>query len=135
MIELRVYQRELMGRAESALAPDKARVMMQLPTGGGKTIIAAHLLDNLIRNRRKAVWLTHRKELAEQTCRMLTTAHIQAIADVRWDPGTCPFHKLELREISELPATRMLGSSSCRTFRGSASALLRGIGVSWREVP
>ena len=47
----------------------------------------------------------------------------------------CPFHKLELREISELPATRMLGSSSCRTFRESASALLRGIGVSWREVP
>ena len=28
----------------------------------------------------------------------------------------------------------MLGSSSYRTFRGSASALLRGIGVSWREV-
>ena len=49
--------------------------------------------------------------------------------------SACPFHKLELREISELPATRMLGSSSCRTFRGSASALLRGIGVSWREVP
>ena len=42
----------------------------------------------------------------------------------------CPFHKLELCEISELPATRMLGSSSCRTFRGSASALLRGISVS-----
>ena len=62
--------------------------MMQLPTGGGKTIIAAHLLDNLIRNGRKAVWLTHRKELADQTRKMLTTVHIPAIADVRWDPGT-----------------------------------------------
>ena len=40
MIELRDYQRELMRRAETALSPDKARVMMQLPTGGGKTIIA-----------------------------------------------------------------------------------------------
>ena len=28
----------------------------------------------------------------------------------------CPFHKLELYEIGELPATRMLWSSSCRTF-------------------
>ena len=28
----------------------------------------------------------------------------------------CPFHKLELHEIGELPATRMLWSSSCRTF-------------------
>ena len=88
MIELRDYQRELMQRAETALGPDKARVMMQLPTGGGKTIIAAHLLDNLIRSGGKAVWLTHRQELAEQTCGMLTTAHIPAIADVRWEPGT-----------------------------------------------
>ncbi len=76
MTELRDYQRELMLRAETVLGPDKARVMMQLPTGGGKTIIAAHLLDNLIRNGRKAVWLTHRKELADQTCGMLTAAHI-----------------------------------------------------------
>ena len=28
----------------------------------------------------------------------------------------CPFHKLELYEIGELPATRMLWSSSRRTF-------------------
>ena len=88
MIELRDYQHELMRRAEIALGPDKARVMMQLPTGGGKTIIAAHLLDNLIRNGRKAVWLTHRKELADQTCGMLTDVHIPTITNVQWDPGT-----------------------------------------------
>ena len=28
----------------------------------------------------------------------------------------CPFHKLELYEIGEPPATGMLWSSSCRTF-------------------
>ena len=28
----------------------------------------------------------------------------------------CPFHILELYEIGELPATRMLWSSSCGTF-------------------
>ena len=32
------------------------------------------------------------------------------------DGARCPFHKLELYEIGELPATRMLWSSSCRTF-------------------
>ena len=41
--------------------------MMQLPTGGGKTVIAAHLLRDYLTGRRKAVWLTHRKELASQT--------------------------------------------------------------------
>lgn len=74
MIELRPYQRKLLRRAEAALAPERARVMMQLPTGGGKTIIAAHLLSRYLSRARKAVWLTHRTELAAQTVRMLVDA-------------------------------------------------------------
>ena len=45
MIELRPYQRNLLQQVQTALAADtKARVMMQLPTDGGKTIIAGALL-------------------------------------------------------------------------------------------
>lgn len=88
MIELRNYQQELLHRVQTVLRPDTARVMMQLPTGGGKTIIASHLLGRLLQAGRKAVWLTHRKELADQTCGMLTDAHLPAVTDVRWDPGT-----------------------------------------------
>ena len=74
MIEMRQYQRGLLRSVETALAPERARVMMQLPTGGGKTIIAAHLLSRYLRGARKAVWLTHRTELAAQTGRMLADA-------------------------------------------------------------
>ena len=89
MIELRPYQRDLLQQVQTALAADtKARVMMQLPTGGGKTIIAGALLADWLMGGRKAVWLTHRRELAEQTCRMLTDAHISAMTDVKWTPGT-----------------------------------------------
>lgn len=41
--------------------------MTQLPTGGGKTEIAGALLKDYLREGRKAVWLTHREELANQT--------------------------------------------------------------------
>ena len=71
MIELRDYQKDLLERVQKALEPDNARVMMQLPTGGGKTVIAAHLLSSHLTGGRKAVWLTHRRELAGQTRRML----------------------------------------------------------------
>ena len=65
MIELRPYQRNLLQQVQTALAADtKARVMMQLPTGGGKTIIAGALLADWLTGGRKAVWLTHRRELA-----------------------------------------------------------------------
>ena len=89
MLQLRPYQRDLLQQVEDALgANTKARVMMQLPTGGGKTIIAGALLTSRLTGGRKAVWLTHRKELAEQTCRMLTDTHVPAMTDVQWTPGS-----------------------------------------------
>ncbi len=89
MVELRPYQQDLLQQVQDALEADaQARVMMQLPTGGGKTIIAGALLVDWFTDGRKAVWLTHRRELAEQTCRMLTDAHISAMTDVNWTPGT-----------------------------------------------
>ena len=87
-IELRRYQQELLDRVQDALVSNpKVRLMMQLPTGGGKTIIAGELLVDWLTGGRKAVWLTHRKELAKQTEKMLTKAGVSAITNVRWTPG------------------------------------------------
>ena len=89
MVELRPYQQDLLRQVQDALDADfKARVMMQLPTGGGKTIIAGALLADWLTGGRKVVWLTHRKELADQTCKMLTDAHVPAMTEVNWTPGT-----------------------------------------------
>ena len=85
--KLRDYQQELLDRAEAALESPKARVMLQLPTGGGKTHIAGALLARMLGDGCKAVWLTHRAELAEQTRRMLTDAGVWAIKDLQWHVG------------------------------------------------
>ena len=89
MLPLRPYQQELLRRVQDALGDDNTvRVMLQLPTGGGKTVIAGALLaDWLTRGRRKAVWLTHRKELAQQTRRMLTDAGVSAVTNENWTSG------------------------------------------------
>lgn len=88
-MELRPYQRKLLQQVQDALASNpEVRLMMQLPTGGGKTIIAGALLkDWLAGGRHKAVWLTHRKELTKQTQKMLTEAGVSAITNVKWTPG------------------------------------------------
>ncbi len=54
MFELRDYQRELLHQAQTVLSPRSVRAMMQLPTGGGKTIIACHLLVAWLQNGCKA---------------------------------------------------------------------------------
>ena len=88
MLQLRPYQHDLLRQVQHALAADpNARLMLQLPTGGGKTVIAGALLADWLRDgRRKAVWLTHRKELAEQTRGMLTNAGVSARTDFAWTP-------------------------------------------------
>ena len=88
MVELRDYQKTLLHRVESALDNDpKARVMMQLPTGGGKTEIAGQLLKKGPTEGRKAVWMTHRRELTEQSWDKLTRADVSARVEKSWKPN------------------------------------------------
>ena len=85
MVQLRDYQRDLLQKAESALAHPRARVMLQLPTGGGKTRIAAALLTGWIRNGGKAAWLTHRRELSDQTRTVLNESGVHATNTLEWE--------------------------------------------------
>ena len=87
MTELRDYQQKLLEQMEAALQGPKSRVMLQLPTGGGKTHIAGVLLARWLRDGRKAVWLTHRAELSEQTRRMLNDARVSVINNLAWRVG------------------------------------------------
>ncbi len=85
MSELRDYQQELLREAEAALEAPKARVMLQLPTGGGKTRIAAELLARWTRRGGKAAWMTHRVELSDQTCGVLNKAGVRATNTLTWN--------------------------------------------------
>ncbi len=89
MIGLRSYQQDLLEKTRTALTNTlAARIMLQLPTGGGKTLIAGALLSSWLKGGRKAVWLTHRKELAAQTESMLQEAGVPATANIQWTPRT-----------------------------------------------
>ena len=89
MIELRDYQRDLLEQVQKVLDPEKARIMVQLPTGGGKTVIAAHLLAGYLTDGRKALWITHRNELATQTRNMLrNSAGVNVSPQASWARST-----------------------------------------------
>ena len=84
MVKLRPYQEDLLQKAERALAKPDARVMLQLPTGGGKTRIAAALLDGWLQIGGKAAWLTHRQELSAQTRDALNDNGVWATNTLVW---------------------------------------------------
>ena len=86
MVELHDYQKNLLRRVKDALGENpKARLMMQLPTGGGKTEIAGQLLKAHLTGGRRAVWLTHRRELTHQTCDRLNRSDVSAKIDASWE--------------------------------------------------
>jgi superfamily II DNA or RNA helicase len=64
MISLRPYQQNIIDKARTEFAKGHKRVLVQLPTGGGKTFIAGFMLLN---KPKKSFFIVNRIELLEQT--------------------------------------------------------------------
>lgn len=64
--ELRLYQFEAVERIRQAIREGHKRIMLQAPTGAGKTAIAAHLVRSAYEKEKKAYFICDRIELIEQ---------------------------------------------------------------------
>ena len=65
-IILRDYQEELIERTRKAMALNNS-VVMQLPTGGGKTLTTAWIINSARQKNRRSIFCVHRIELLWQT--------------------------------------------------------------------
>lgn len=69
MIALRDYQYDLVGRTRQAMRDSKRRVLIQSPTGSGKTALTAHMLARAVERGKRAWFVVHRVELLRQSAR------------------------------------------------------------------
>lgn len=69
MKEPRPYQLDLERRLLEAWARGMRRLLLQLPTGGGKTRCAGLLVNSAVHNRRPVLFAAHREELITQAKR------------------------------------------------------------------
>lgn len=68
-MELRDYQERMLEETRAHIRAGRKRILLVLPTGGGKTVISAFMAKG-IAERRKSVWFNcHRDFLVEQTRR------------------------------------------------------------------
>jgi DNA repair protein RadD len=67
-VSLRDYQIKAIEQLDKA-----QRALFVLPTGGGKTVIAAGLIDQAVARNERVLVLTHRREILTQTSRALAT--------------------------------------------------------------
>lgn len=75
MIQLRKYQRDLVRTVSEAFALRNRRLCVQVPTGGGKTIIAAEIVRRL--SSRRVLYIVPSNEIFDQTCDKLMRAGIR----------------------------------------------------------
>lgn len=67
MYALREYQHDLVQGIRAAFRRGSRRILAQLPTGGGKTIVASHIIAGALAKEHKAMFLAPRRELITQT--------------------------------------------------------------------
>lgn len=67
-VALRPFQRDLVVDTRDALRAVQT-VLVQCPTGGGKTVIASHMAGSAAKRNRRVVFGCHRRELIKQTAK------------------------------------------------------------------
>ena len=126
MAELRDYQSPLVDEVleiiKGAPAGAPSHVLLQTPTGGGKTEMAGAVAEAMLGSDVCVVWLTHRRELRQQLDRRFTAAGIAVMdlastppAERRLRPGTVSIVSPTMRGAATLSA---LGRAPGLAHRG-----------------
>jgi superfamily II DNA or RNA helicase len=78
---LRPHQARAMGEMRVAARAGKRGVLVVMPTGGGKTCLAAHAVASHIAKGGRVVWFAHRRELVRQAADTLRAFELPVGAD------------------------------------------------------
>jgi DNA repair protein RadD len=82
-VDLRGYQIEAIEKLRELIRQGVRRILLVIPTGGGKTLTAGSMIAGSLRKGRRALFAAHRKEIIDQTVRALARLGILSIGVIR----------------------------------------------------
>jgi superfamily II DNA or RNA helicase len=77
MVALRDYQKRAIERLRQKIREGKRRLVLVMPTGGGKTIVAAAMIHASLQRNAKSLFFAHRRELVDQCVDKLHSFGVQ----------------------------------------------------------
>lgn len=111
-VTLRPDQLQAVDRLRAALRTNQS-VLLQAPTGFGKTIVASYIALHALQKRRKVVFGVHRKELLKQTSRTFLAFGIPHGFIASGMPAN-PFEFIQIASADSLKSRR--GHLKCNLF-------------------
>ena len=103
-MELRDYQNVTIARVEASL---HRRVMIQSPTGSGKTVIACELISRSVERGHRVLFVAHREELINQAVARLKGFGVEPGVIMADDGRVNHYHPVQVASIATLSARRM----------------------------
>ncbi len=103
---LRKYQLEALDLVRAEMRAGRKRVCLVLPTGAGKTVVAAEAVRSSLARGGRVIWLVGRRELVNQACATLAKAGLDvgAVCDAcAWESN--PNARVQVASIQTLLAS------------------------------
>lgn len=82
-VTLRPYQAASIEEVRAAIRAGKRRIMLTVPTGGGKTLTAASMIHGALGKGKRSLFVAHRKELIDQTVAAFARLGIMSVGVIR----------------------------------------------------
>lgn len=141
-VALRPYQSVAIEDLRAAIRAGHKRLMLQLPTGAGKTLTAAAMLISALLKGSRSAFVAHRKEIIDQTVRAFARLDVTSVAviragDKRRDPAqpiqVCSIQTLVNRRFPDAvivfidEAHRSCAASYVKLFEAYPDAIIIGL--------
>lgn len=102
-VALRPYQVGAIESVRSEIRAGRRKILLNIPTGGGKTLTAASVLAGAVARNRRVLFAAHRKELIDQTCITFGRLGITSIGVIRaQDPRKDLSQPIQIASIQTL---------------------------------
>jgi DNA repair protein RadD len=103
MIRLRAYQEQSIAELRAAIRCGKRRIMLTIPTGGGKTLTATSMILGAMAKGKRCLFVAHRKELIDQTVVAFQRMGVDRVGVIRAsDPRLDPDQPIQVASIQTL---------------------------------
>lgn len=100
---LRPYQEESIEQVRAAIRAGKRRIVLTIPTGGGKTFTSAFMILGALQRGKRCMFVAHRKELIDQTVAAFVRLGVTDIGVIRaGDKRRNPAAMLQIASIQTL---------------------------------